>query len=288
MYRLTFAILAIAGAVEAQTLSTRWEELTAGDFVKAIRQSRGVCVLPFGVLEKHGPTGPLGTDLLNVRYNSLEASKIEYAVVFPEYYFGQIFEAKHQPGTIAYSSKLMLDLLQETASEMARNGCKKIVIINGHGGNTLMLQYFAQIQLESPRDYTIYALAGLGGPPGVSLPGPSKPGADGHGGEGEMSNLMAHRPDLVIASRGGQESGRDLKRVDLPTGVYTGIWWYSSFPNHYAGDATGANAARGQVVTRAAIERIANILRAVKADEIAPRLQREFYERSSKPLETPQ
>ena len=80
----------------------KWEELTAPDFVQAIHQSQGVCVLPFGIIEKHGPHLPLGTDLLDVRFAVTNAVKQEYAVVFPEYYFGQIFEARQQPGTLAY------------------------------------------------------------------------------------------------------------------------------------------------------------------------------------------
>src|SRR5260370_24797563 len=88
---------------------------------------QGTCLLPFGILEKHGPHLPLGTDLLNVRYASLHAASQEYAVVFPEYYFGQIFEAKHEPVTVAYSMELQLRLLQETTDEMARNGCKQII-----------------------------------------------------------------------------------------------------------------------------------------------------------------
>src|SRR2546423_10707198 len=107
-------------------LSVHWEELTASDFRNGIEKSQGTCLLPFGILEKHGPHLPLGTDLLNVRYLSLTAVAQEFAVVFPEYYFGQIFEAKHQPGTVAYSLQLQLQLLQETTDEMARNGCKKI------------------------------------------------------------------------------------------------------------------------------------------------------------------
>src|SRR5581483_3844843 len=87
-----------------ETLSTHWEELTGPDFIKAIAKSHGTCVLPFGILEKHGAHLPLGTDLLDVRYAVLHAVQQEYAVVFPEYYFGQIFEARHEPGTIAYSS----------------------------------------------------------------------------------------------------------------------------------------------------------------------------------------
>jgi creatinine amidohydrolase len=51
----------------AQQLSPKWEELTAEDFVKALQSSSGVCVLPFGIIEKHRPSGPLGTDLINVR-----------------------------------------------------------------------------------------------------------------------------------------------------------------------------------------------------------------------------
>ena len=132
MKQVLIAVLAslVMGAHDsrAQTkLSVKWEELSAADFRRAIEQSKGTCVLPFGILEKHGPQLPLGTDLLNVRYASLHAAEKEYAVVFPEYYFGQIFEAKHEPGTIAYSRELQLKLLQETTDEMARNGCKKIV-----------------------------------------------------------------------------------------------------------------------------------------------------------------
>ena len=284
--RRLILITALAAACSwGQTLSANWEELTGPDFVRAIQQAKGVCLLPFGIIEKHGPTGPMGTDLLNVRYATFEAVKQEYAIVFPEYYFGQIFEAKHQPGTIAYSTHLQLELLQETANEMGRNGCSKVVIISGHGGNTNLIQFFAQTQLETPKDWVLYAImngAQAGGP------GPSKPGADGHAGEAEMSNVMAHRPDLVHPDRAPTESGADLKRLDLPTGVYTGIWWYASFPNHYQGDAAGANAVRGAALMQARTNGIANAIRAIKADTAGPRLQKEFFEASKHPIDTKQ
>ena len=91
-----------------------------------------------------------------MRYASVNAARQEYALVFPEYYFGQIFEAQHEPGTIAYSTHLQLELLQETTDEMARNGCKKVIIVNGHGGNEHLLPFFAQAQLASPHDYIVY------------------------------------------------------------------------------------------------------------------------------------
>jgi len=207
----------------AQTkLSAHWEELTAADFREGIKQAKGTCLLPFGILEKHGPHLPLGTDLLNVRYASLHAVEQEYAVVFPEYYFGQIFEAKQEPGTIAYSLSLQLQLLQETTDEMARNGCKKIIIVNGHGGNEHLLPFFAQAQLDKPHDYIVYVLEGERGRPG----GPPKKstGIDYHAGENETSNTMVSRPDLVHLDRAKNESGADLKRQNLPQDLYTDIW----------------------------------------------------------------
>ena len=79
--RLTIASLfffaALASASAQSSLSPQWEELTAPDFVSAIHQSQGVCVLPFGILEKHGAHLPLGTDLLDVRFAVLNAVKQE-------------------------------------------------------------------------------------------------------------------------------------------------------------------------------------------------------------------
>ncbi|MBK5294381.1 MAG: creatininase family protein [Acidobacteriia bacterium] len=275
----------------AQPLPVQWEELTAPDFVQAIRQSGGVCLLPFGIIEKHGPAGPLGTDLINVRHSSVEAAKKEYAVIFPEYYFGQIYEARHQPGTIAYSTRLQLELLQETTGEMARNGCSKIIVVNGHGGNTMLLQYFAQTQLDSPKDYIVYAYVSLGAPPNAAVPAAaaaSGPNVDGHAGEGEIANVMASRPDLVRLARSDSQSGADLRRLDLPAGLVTGIGWYSRFPNHYAGNSSRATVARGQAATQMRVDSIVNVIRAVKADQTGPRLQKEFFDAARQPLNTKQ
>ncbi len=266
-------------------LPVKWEELTGPDFIRAIEKAQGVCVLPFGIMEKHGPHLPIGTDLFSARYASVHAAEQNYAIVFPEYYFGQIFEARHQPGTIAYSAHLQLELLQETADEMARNGCKKIVIVNGHGGNNMLLPYFTQTQLASPRDYVVYTY-------NLNVNAPGRPALksafDAHAGEGETSHVMIERPELVHMDRVPSESGADLKRLDLPEGVETGIWWYAKFPNHYAGDAAAANKELGQFDVNTWTTRVANVIRAVKADQATPRLQNEYYEKAKHPLDTKQ
>ncbi|HVH08644.1 MAG TPA: creatininase family protein [Gemmatimonadales bacterium] len=268
-------------------LSVHWEELTAVDFRDGVARAQGTCLLPFGILEKHGLHLPLGNDLLNVRYAALNAAQQEYAIVFPEYYFGQIFEAKHQPGTVAYSARLQLELLQETTDEMARNGCKKIIIVNGHGGNNSLLPYFAQAQLDTPHGYVVYVLGsrrrGQDGPKHKS-----NPATDMHAGESETSVSMIARPDLVHLDRAPQESGADQARLSLPEGVYTGIWWYARFPNHYAGDGAAATRELGEFEAKLWIDSIVEAIRAVKADQESLRLQSEFYERSKHPMDTRQ
>jgi creatinine amidohydrolase len=277
--------LALSSWLCAQTPHVKWEELTAADFDAAIQKSQGTCLLPFGIIEKHGPQLPLGTDLINVRYVSLHAAEKEFAVVFPEYYFGQIFEAKHEPGTMAYSPRLQMELLQETTDEMARNGCKKILIVNGHGGNNSLLPYFAQTQLVSPHDYVVYVFLRGQNPPGRPQ---LKTKVDAHAGESETAHTLISRPDLVHMDRANSESGADLNRLDLPQGVYTGIWWYAKFPNHYAGDGSAATKELGEFDMNAWTDSIANAIRAIKSDQQSLRLQREFFEKSGHPLDTAQ
>jgi creatinine amidohydrolase len=264
-------------------LSVHWEELTAGDFREGIHRSQGTCLLPFGILEKHGPHLPLGTDLLDVRYAALHAAEQEYAVVFPEYYFGQIAEARHEPGTIAYSRDMQLALLQETTDEMARNGCKKVLIVNGHGGNDSLLPFFCQSQLDKPHDYVVYVFdertPSSGGPP-------RKTKIDMHAGESETSKMMISRPDLVRQDRAASESGADQHRQKIPEGVYTGIWWYTRFPNHYSGDGSVANRELGEFQMKWWIDSVVKAIQAVKADDVSLKLQNEFYEKSRHPLDT--
>ena len=283
---LNFDQTARAQTGPSQTkLSVHWEELTGPDFLEAIKRSQGTCLLPFGILEKHGPHMPIGSDLLNARFAALQAAEQQYAVVFPEYYFGQISEARHEPGTIAYSRDLQLSLLQATTDEMARNGCKKILIVNGHGGNASLLPYFAQSQLDRPHDYVVYLFnqrtPTSGGPK-------KKTTIDEHAGESETSKMMVVRPDLLHQDRAASESGADQHHLNLPEGLYTGIWWYARFPDHYAGDGSAATRELGEYQMNWWIDSVSKAIVAIKADDESLKLQNEFYEKSAHPLDTRQ
>lgn len=268
-------------------LSVRYEELTAPDFIRAVAKSGGTCIVPLGILEKHGPHLPVGTDLIACREVALKAAEAEYAVVFPPYFVGQIFEARHQPGTIAYGSRMMLDFLQQTCDELARNGFKRIVLVNGHGGNDAFLHFFCQSQLETRRDYVVYLFEPAYDEAAEAKLGQMrKTAVDGHAGEEETSVMLAHHAGLVKLDRAKDETGEDQKRQAGLKNAYTGIWWYAGQPNHYRGDGSAGNAEFGRALFEAERAALIDMLRTVKKDDVTPELQRRFFDDAAKPLET--
>jgi creatinine amidohydrolase len=291
-----FAVCLFSGLMSAQDagkpaarLPIFYEELTTPEFVQAVIKSESTCVIPLGILEKHGAHLPLGTDLIDCREVARRAAEQEYTIIYPAYYVGQIFEARHQPGTIAYSSGMMLALLQETCDELARNGITKIILLNGHGGNDHFLHFFCQVQLASKKDYAVYLFDTSDDTfMDEQLKKLQKTTVDGHAGEMETSVMLAHRPDLAHLDRAGQQSGEDQKRLTGLKHAYTGIWWYASQPNHYRGDGSYGNKELGELALNLEAGLLAEMIRSVKKDTVTLELQKKFFEDAEKPLQTKQ
>ncbi|HEX7583585.1 MAG TPA: creatininase family protein [Prolixibacteraceae bacterium] len=286
----TLLVLLFVLSLQAQQLPFRYEELTAPDFVKAVEKSAKTCILPIGVFEKHGPHLPLGTDLFTAREYAIRAAEKEYTVVFPWYYFSQINEARHQPGTIAYTPELIWKVLQETLNELARNGFEKIIIVNGHGGNNAFLNFFGMAQLSERRSYSLYWFQPKRDPE-VEKKAEELTQHDpynAHAGNEESSVIKAIVPDLVHLDRAGLQSGIDQERMKNLPYVYSGIWWYASYPNHYGGDGSKANAQAGELLINSTVDQLVKMIQAVKKDEVVPTLQKEFFDKSENPLKTKQ
>jgi creatinine amidohydrolase len=261
-------------------LSVHYEELTAPDFARAVTKSGATCLIPLGILEKHGPHLPLGTDLIDCREVALRAAKQEYTIIYPAYFVGQIFEAKHQPGTSPTAPGC--SIFSGDLHELARNGLKKIILVNGHGGNDAFLTS-CQLQLESRKDYIVTVRRPMtSGRPGWTSPND----VDGHAGEEETSVMLAHRPELVQLARAVDESGADQKRQSGLKHAYTGIWWYAGQPNHYRGDGSAGSAEFGKALLEAETGALVEMVRSVKKDTVTAELQKRFFDDAAKPLET--
>ncbi len=282
---MLITLLSFSQADPGKTLPVRLEELSSPQFADAVEKSGGVCVIPLGVIEKHGTHLPLGTDMFEARESVIQAAEKEYAVVFPPYFAGQIFEARHQPGTIAYSNDLLWQMLDETCRELARNGLKKIILFNGHGGNTSFLQYFCQSQLSEERDYIVVLFQGTADPEfDREIESLKKAAVDGHAGEEETSMMFYIRPDLVNRQAIGSESGANQARLGQMKNGYTGIWWYARYPNHYAGDPALPDRRMGELLVSKDADQLIELIRYLKSNNEIERLQNEFYDRADTPL----
>jgi creatinine amidohydrolase len=259
----------------------KWSELTSVNFKKAVEECEGVCLLPLGVIEKHGDHLPLGTDLLTAMEICCRAAEIEPAIVFPEYYFTQIHEAKHQPGCIAIKSEIMWSLLENVCDEISRNGLRKIIMVNSHGGNNSFLPYFVQMMLERQRDYIIYLHKGWSSNSDYQEKWNQmrETTEDGHAGESETSVIMSILPELVRMGDISEKPGTALRRLSHLPGVQTPVGWYSNYPDHYAGDGHYGTEEKGNLLVEGSVKMLVEVIKAVKADTETERLYKEFFSR---------
>jgi len=258
-----------------------WEELSAWEFGTAVSNSEDVCVLPIGVLEKHGDHLPLGTDMYIVTEVAKSAVVKAPAVVFPYYFLGQIDEARHVKGTIAASHKLLMDALLEMCDEIHRNGFKKVLILNGHGGNEFFLPFFAQMYPGINRPYAVYNyfIHHLSDDQQFAITSHSSANDLGaHAGFSETSLMMHLRPNLVHMDRVRVKESTNLGRLDKikESGVTTGFDWYASYPHHFAGSPLLATAEHGEFIFNILCDNVANVIREIKSDNMSPMLITEF------------
>jgi len=260
----------------------QWECLTGPEFARAVKKVKGVCVMAAGCVEQHGPHLPLGTDFLNGHKICTLAAEQEPALVFPPYYFGQIHEARHCPGTIAIDPILTMQILMNVCDEIYRNGCRKIVIYNAHGGNHHLLRYFAQSLLAQRKPYAVYCVGDLSEERKKRYAALLETPLHAHACECETSIALANDPDSVKMKALRNRTANSLNRLaGLPNG-FTGIGWYSKFPEHYAGDARSASAAKGRQLRALIVDNLVEYIRAVKRDRVTLRLQDEFYTRAER------
>jgi creatinine amidohydrolase len=255
----------------------QWEQLTAIDFAHAAKET-GVCILSLGVLEKHSEHLPLGTDYLVGHRVACLAAEREPAVVFPPFYFGQIYEARCFPGAFTVPPGLLLELLQSVLDEIGRNGLRKIILFNAHGGNTHFLRFLAQSQLWEQKPYTLY-MPTQGISPEAEKQWEAMRTTDygGHACEEETSMVLGIYPELVKMDRVPTQPAKPLGRIGSLPPTYTGSWWYADYPDHYAGDARSATIEKGRFLINAMADNLAKYIAAVKADTVVPALENEFF-----------
>lgn len=255
----------------------QWEELTAAEFRQAVHDT-GVCIVNMAVLEKHGDHLPVGTDLLLGHKLACLAAEHEPAVVFPPYYFGKVFEATCYPGAVALGPSLLVELAQRVFDEIARNGFKKILLYNSHGGNWHLMHFLAQCNIASDAPYALYLPQHIVAPELMTAfeAATASPKHE-HAGLIETSLALALIPDLVRYDRIPDSPIESRERLAHLSDIFTGISWFADFPDHIAGDPKSATLELGEKLRDIMVNSLATQIAMVKNDEVAPLLKDEFF-----------
>ena len=236
-----------------------WEDLRCEQFEEAVRISTGVCVVPIGCLEKHGPHSPLGTDTIIATNTCVRAAELEPVVVFPTMFFGDKTGAGEFPGTVIFSLETRWHIFRETCNEIHRNGFKKILFVNGHGGNKDMLGAFTRAMMQENPDVMCFTTSSGG----TSVPTleeilAAESGYEylteedraamqdmvdrklkcGHACFGETARVYHFRPETIRLDGIQDESSSSTHRFDAfkEHGIGTHFAWMGNFPNSYTAD----------------------------------------------------
>jgi len=263
----------------------RWEHLIPEDFKRAVKETE-LCIVPTGSLEQHGEHLPLGCDMIISHTISCKAAELEPAVVFPPYFLMQVHEAACFTGTVNFPQAFAIEALGILLKSIAANGFKKILVVNGHGGNTHMLDYFAMSRVDEPTDYIFYH-TGVG--KGLTTEERKKAESIwetnilGHACEMETSLFMACCPGKTKLEYAPKQIIEPLKRFRHlnENGIYNALWWYADYPDNVVGNAGCSTEEKGKDLMDICVNALARIIKTVKEDSEAPRLQAEFAQRVS-------
>ena len=172
------------------------KELTWPEAKKKFKEV-DIALLPVGSIEQHGHHLPLDTDAFDADYLACkvaEACSNPKPIVLPLISYGVSYHHEDFSGTISVSNETLSRLVYEVGMGAARNGITKLIIINGHGGNTPSLKFAAQM---INRDGHIFSCVDTGETSDADIYSMAETPNDVHAGEIETSMTMYIRPDLV-------------------------------------------------------------------------------------------
>jgi creatinine amidohydrolase len=252
----------------ASRLRRDWVEMTTKDF-QLTDMSKVIAVLPVAAIEQHGPHLPVVVDTTinrGVVARARELLPLELPVTFlPEMPIGKSNEHISYPGTLTLSAETLIRLWTEIGESVNRAGVRKLVLFNSHGGQPQIADIVAR-DLRVRRDMfvVIASTYALGQPSGLFPAAELKHGI--HGGSVETSIMMHLRSDLVRREELANFRPRSLNRegdyeVLTPEGSVAFGWETQDLsPPGACGDATNADAARGEQLVEHAAARFVKLL----------------------------
>ena len=257
-----------------------WAEVSALDFDTAQRSglaAQTVAVLPVAATEQHGPHLPLSVDaalLQGVIDAALPLLPPELPLlVLPPQNIGLSTEHQAYAGTLTLSPATLLALWTELGECVARAGIKKLLLLNGHGGQVSVMDIVGR-ELRQRCGLLVYSASWF------SLPLPDEVAGRFsaeehrfgiHAGEIETSMMLHLAPQTVRMQHArhfhSTSQDRAARHALLGNGKSAKLAWAMQdyHPAGAVGNAAAATAENGRAVVQAAAVRVALLLQELHA-----------------------
>lgn len=236
-----------------------------------------IAVLPLGAHEQHGPHLPFETDTLIVEgiVNRLIAALPADlpATFLPVEPVGYSVEHMDVPGTRSLDYDEAVARWLGIAEDLSRQGIRKFVMLNAHGGNSPLMTVVAteaRVRFEMLAVATSWTRFGL--PEGVIAPEEKAIGI--HGGEIETSVMLALHPDRVDMTQAADFPSRQSDYAARFThlrayGPHAFGWKMSDInPQGVTGNAAAATAGKGEKLIAHAVSGLIELLGDVHAFDV--------------------
>jgi creatinine amidohydrolase len=179
-------------------MSLKINDLTWEQFRDRVPNLSDLVMMPVGTIEAHGAI-PLGTDTIIPEALALALAPRLGALIAPSIAYGVTNSLLPYPGSTTVSSATFAAYLFEAAAGLVDAGFRRIVLLNGHGGQTGEV---AAVVARLWNEKKAYAVAVEWWGFGEALSASIYPGAiSGHAGVEETAMVLATAPGLVDGSR---------------------------------------------------------------------------------------
>jgi len=247
------------------------EEMTPQEIVDAVKEVDTV-IVPMGTVEQHGPHLPVGTDVLIPMTVAKRVAEKAQVLVAPPVYYGNSLSMANMKGVFTITPDSLAALLLDLCRSFAKQGFKKIIFLNGHGGNKQVLSFIGQqARMETG---ALIVRIDWWDIVAEEMPKICEKVVQ-HADEGETSMMLACRPELVDMKKATKDGTSD-KLTDALTGgkpknlpqVFIPFTKWSK--TGLIGDATKASKVKGEKIMKAVVDNIVSFLR--QLDKLEDRL----------------
>ena len=255
-----------------------WEQMTWPELEEYLK-IMDTAILPCGAIEQHGPHLPVDVDFFDAKYMAFkvaEACEDPKPLVLPTIPFGVSYHHDDFKGTLSVTNDALSKFVYDLGMSLAKNGIKKLIILNGHGDNAPTLSYAAQM---INRDAKIFVCVDTGETSDVDLYKLIDTPNDIHAGEIETSTSLAIRPELVQMDKAVNETlefGSKYLNFDNERAVSWYVHTHKISESGVMGDATKASAEKGEKMWKLMIGQMVKFVESIKNTPLADLYQKRY------------